>query len=116
MMTSERDSEPRRYAKPVVVPDSLDLLRGPTTGIVTLPRHLDWSGDSSYDLDAPGRLVDLYRTVIIEATKPADLHAYLDRDAVVRLWRQLWLPAPIRAAWHARFPQLSGPELVRKAA
>jgi hypothetical protein len=36
----------RRYAKPVVVPDRLDLLRGPTVGIVRLPRHLDWSPNS----------------------------------------------------------------------
>ena len=65
----------RRYAKPIVVADDLALLRGRTTGLVTLPRHLDWSGSADYDLDSPGRIVDLYRTVLIEATKPDDLHA-----------------------------------------
>ncbi len=59
----------RRYAKPIVVADDLTLLRGRTTGVVTLPRHLDWSGAADYDLDSPGRIVDLYRTVLIEAER-----------------------------------------------
>jgi hypothetical protein len=96
----------RRYAKPLVVADDLALLRGPTAGVVTLPRHLDWSGSADYDLDAPGRLVDLYRTVLIEATKPGDLHAFLDRGTLTRLWPTLWLPAELRRTWEARFPQL----------
>jgi hypothetical protein len=96
----------RRYAKPIAVPDSLDLLTGPTSGVVDLPRHLDWSGDARYDLDSPGRIVDLYRTVIIEATKPADLHAYLERGLLRRLWSYLWLPVDLRAAWETRFPEL----------
>ena len=96
----------RRYAKPVVVADALALLHGPTDGIVTLPRHLDWSGSADYDLDSPGRIVDLYRTVLIEATKPADLHAFLDRGTLMRLWPTLWLPPDLRRAWEERFPEL----------
>ena len=42
----------RRY----VVPASLANLRGPVSGVVTLDRWLDWSGDSSYDLDGAGDL------------------------------------------------------------
>lgn len=96
----------RRYAKPVVVADELALLHGPTAGIVTLPRHLDWSGSADYDLDGPGRVVDLYRTVLIEATKPADLHAFLDGAILTRLWPSLWLPPELRRAWEERFPEL----------
>jgi len=43
-MTTDRLPPRRDYAKPVVVPDRLDLLAGPTSGVVTLPRHLKWSG------------------------------------------------------------------------
>jgi hypothetical protein len=96
----------RRYAKPIVVADDLALLRGRTTGLVTLPRHLDWSGSADYDLDSPGRIVDLYRTVLIEATKPADLHAYLDQATLSRLWPSLWLPPDLRRVWEERFPEL----------
>lgn len=99
-------ARPRRYAKPLVVADSLTSLRGTTTGVVTLPRHLDWSGSAGYDLDTPGRTVDLYRTVLIEATKPADLHTYLDEATLRRLWTFLWLPDDLRRAWEDRFPEL----------
>jgi hypothetical protein len=96
----------RRYAKPVVVAADLTLLRGRTAGVVALPRHLDWSGSADYDLDSPGRIVDLYRTVLIEATKPEDLHAFLDRALHVRLWPSLWLPPDLRRSWEERFPEL----------
>jgi hypothetical protein len=96
----------RRYAKPFVVADDLATLRGRTTGVVTLPRHLDWSGSADYDLDSPGRIVDLYRTVLIEATKPDDLHEFLDRAVLTRLWATLWLPPDLRRAWEERFPAL----------
>src|SRR5882757_5287206 len=42
--------------KPYVVADRLEELTGPTTGTVTLPHHLDWSGRADYDLDRPNRL------------------------------------------------------------
>jgi hypothetical protein len=96
----------RRYAKPIVVADDLSLLGGQTTGVVTLPRHLDWSGAADYDLDIPGRLVDLYRTVLIEATKPDDLHRFLDRTVLTRLWPSIWLPPELRRTWEQRFPEL----------
>jgi hypothetical protein len=72
-MTSEGSPRPRGYAKPIVVPDRLDLLAGPTRGLVHLPRHLKWSGNADYDLDQPGRIVDLYRAVLNEAATPLDL-------------------------------------------
>jgi hypothetical protein len=97
----------RRYAKPLVVADDLAALHGPTGGVITLPRHLDWSGSATYNLDSPGRLVDLYRTVLIEATRPEDLHAYLDQKTLKRLWSYLWLPSDLRRAWEDRFPELS---------
>ncbi len=93
--------------RPYVLPDSLDLLTGPTTGLVQLPRHMDWSGHASYDLDAPGRLVDLYRIVIIEAASSKDLHTYLNAAALRRLWSYLWLAPPVRRAWQERFPELA---------
>jgi hypothetical protein len=106
-MTVERAPGPRSYAKPVAVAESLDLLVGPTTGVVRLPRHLKWSGNPAYDLDQPGRIVDLYRTVLNEAASAPDLHAYLNREALTRLWRTLWLPTAVRAAWEARFAELA---------
>jgi hypothetical protein len=104
---------PRRYAKPYVVAERLDLLTGPASGLVELPRHLNWSGRGRYDLDSPGRIVDLYRTVLIEAADHEDLYTYLDAVTLKRLWSYLWLPSTLRLAWEERFPQLA--ELSRLA-
>jgi hypothetical protein len=93
--------------KPYVVAESLDDLRGPTEGTVTLPAHLDWSGSASYDLDKPARLASMYRTVLNEAGSIDDLRAWLDGGALRRLWSTLWLPAQVRRLWESRFPELT---------
>jgi hypothetical protein len=95
------------YQRSYAVPERLDLLRGPLSGTVRLPPHLDWSGNAVYDLDAPGRVVDLYRVVLIEAAGPQDLYAYLDDGVLRRLWALLWLPSELRGAWEQRFPVLA---------
>ncbi len=112
-MSDPRDGNPRHYSKPVVLPDDLRLLTGATRGVVQLPVHLDWSGRADYDLDRPGRIVDLYRTVINEAADPTDLHTYLEEATLKRLWSYIWLPARTRQAWERRFPELA--ELSRLA-
>jgi hypothetical protein len=96
-----------RYQRPYAIPERLDLLRGPSSGIVRLPPHLDWSGNAVYDLDAPGRVVDLYRAVLIEAASSQDLYAFLNEMVLRRLWALLWLPAQLRSAWEQRFPVLA---------
>jgi hypothetical protein len=96
-----------RYQRPYAVPERLDLLRGPSSGTVRLPSYLDWSGNAIYDLDAPGRVIDLYRAVLNEAASPQDLYTYLDETVLLRLWAMLWLPAQLRRAWEQRFPVLA---------
>ncbi|MGY0500670.1 hypothetical protein ACWZHB_19460 [Nocardia sp. FBN12] len=103
----------RKYSKPVVVPENLVFLKGPTSGIVNLPSHLDWSGNAHYDLDRPGRIVDLYRAVINEAMSPSDLHTYLNQAVLKQLWSYIWLPAATRRVWEVSFPELA--ELSRLA-
>ncbi len=110
------DREPRHYAKPIVLPESLSCLRGPVSGIVKLPRHLKWSGSNRYDLDQPGRIIDLYRTVINEAMSPADLATFLNREVLLGLWGTIWLPPRIRAAWEQHFPELARLRETGKAA
>jgi hypothetical protein len=70
-----------------VVAGRLSDLRGPTDGLVTLDRGLDWSGDSSYDLDDAGDRQLMYQTVLNQATRVADLNRWLDGDTLRRLWR-----------------------------
>lgn len=106
-MSFPQETGPRKYARPHALPESLESLTGPVGGMVRLPRHLAWSGSAVYDLDSPGRVVDLYRTVIIEATSPEDLHAYLNAATLRRLWSYLWLPPAVRQMWQARFADLA---------
>lgn len=96
----------RRYAKPIVLPERLEFLTGPTGGTVELPRHLSWSGSHRYDLDRRGRGMDLYRELILEATKPSDLYTYLNESILKHLWDEMWLPTHVRSRWETRFPEL----------
>jgi hypothetical protein len=94
--------------KPYLVAESLDELTGPTEGTVSLPKHLDWSGDATYALDRPARLATMYRTVLNEAGSIEDLKTWLNGRVLAELWPTLWLPAKVRQLWEGRFPQLAG--------
>ena len=86
----------------VVVADDLDDLRGPRSGMVRLPAHLDASATAHYDLDQPYFRELLYRVVLLEAATSEDLSSWLDRDALVTMWPHLYLPRVVRAAWEER--------------
>lgn len=100
------DHVPYGERKPYIVADNLDDLRGPTSGKISLPRHLDWSGSPHYNLDNPGTIASVYQTVLSEAASVADLNTWLDRDTLLRMWPTFWLPAPIRRIWKEKFPEL----------
>ena len=89
----------------LVVTDLADLL-GPTTGTVELPLRLFWYPDRTFDLDEPGMLRWMYQTVLREATRPEDLTTFLNGDALVALWPDLFLPKGVRRAWEDRHPAL----------
>ncbi|WP_244875786.1 hypothetical protein [Winogradskya consettensis] len=100
-----------RYAdqRHYVVPASLAELHGPVSGSVVLDRSLDWSGDSTYDLDDAGDLQVMYQTVLNQAATTEILSQWLDGDLLRQMWSELWLPARLRALWQARFPELTVP-------
>jgi hypothetical protein len=93
--------------KPYVVADTLAALNGPTRGVITLPRHLDWSGHAEYDLSRPARLASMYKVVLTEAGSVDDLRTWLNGELLLRLWPTLWLPPQLRQRWEERFPELA---------
>lgn len=97
-----------RYAeaKPYVLPESLADLAGPASGLVELPRHLDWGPRYVYDLADEADALLMCERVIREAPQPEDLHAYVNADLLRRHWVDLFLPLPVRVAWETRFPEL----------
>ncbi|MEO3786058.1 hypothetical protein ABGB12_22235 [Actinocorallia sp. B10E7] len=98
-----RYADSRAYA----LPEDLALLEGPASGVVELPRHLDWSEQHVYDLDDPAQLGLMYERVIREASSPEDLAVYLNARLLVRCWGRLYLPPRVRRLWEDRFPFLA---------
>jgi hypothetical protein len=96
-----------RPGRRVIVVIDMASLRGPTRGVVELPLRLYWSGPSPvFDLDEPYMRRRLYQIVLQEASRPEDLTGYLDRDTLISLWPQLYLPRGVRQAWEEHHPGL----------
>ncbi|PUB31789.1 hypothetical protein C8K30_101306 [Promicromonospora sp. AC04] len=90
------------------LPASLDMLRGPSGGMVVLPQHVAWSGMTSYALDKPRQRMSLYRIVLHEGLHD-DLLVYLNRDLLLELWPVLrrLVGRTVRGVWEDAFPQLA---------
>ena len=96
-----------RPGRRVIVVTDLASLRGPARGQAELPLRLYWSGPSPvFDLDVPYLRRWLYQIVLREATRPEDLTAFLDRDMLISLWPELYLPRGVRQGWEEHHPRL----------
>ncbi len=96
-----------RVLRTVVVVDDLRALTGPRSGLHRLPLSIDASARHLYDFAEVGWRELAYRTVLMEAGSTADLVDWLERDALLALWPQLYLPPFVRAAWERRHPELA---------
>lgn len=94
--------------RPVVTAASLADLRGPASGVVELPHRMFWQPDRHVDLDVPALLVWAYETVLRESLTARELEQWLDGPTLVRVWRDLYLPAYVRRAWEQRHPEELG--------
>jgi hypothetical protein len=103
---SPPSASPRRL-RPVIVPDSLDDLKGPRSGVVELPITLFWSlPDRRFDLGSRCQAIGMYLAVLDAARNPGDLAAYLNGELLADLWPDLHLTRAKRAPWEARFEVL----------
>jgi hypothetical protein len=65
-----------------------------------LPLRLFWSPPGRvFDLDDPFMLRSMYQIVLGEAIRAEELTTYLNRDTLVAVWRDLYLPKGVRRAW-----------------
>jgi hypothetical protein len=101
------DYVPYGERRPYAIADILEDLTGPTVGVVTLPQHLDWSGKPTYNLNEPGRLASMYRTVITEAATVDDLRTWLNKNRLIEEWPHMYLPPKVRRLWEDHFPELA---------
>jgi hypothetical protein len=107
-------ADPRRL-RPVIVPASLEDLRGPASGTVELPVRLYWSGSRQFDLADPHQAVDLCEAVLDTAATAADITTYLNAGLLIRAWPVLGVSRAKRDAWESRFPVLRRQRLAAAA-
>jgi hypothetical protein len=98
---------PRSFADliPYATPESLDDLRGPTSGVVRVSSHINTAPEPTYDFDDPGDLWAGYSAIVRDGY-PDEQAALLDRATLLRLWPDLNLPKRCRETWTAHFPEL----------
>ena len=96
-----------RALRTVVGVQDLHELHGPRSGLHRLPLRLEASARALYDFADPHDRDLAYRIVLSEACSAADLTDWLDRDALLAMWPQLYLPKNVRAAWQDQHPELA---------
>jgi len=96
-----------RYAdlKPYFVPCSLDGWHGPTSGTIKLPQHLFWSGEGTFSLSERSSLCQCYQIVLQEG-RIEDFERLLDKEALLSIWDDLYLPPRIRELWEGTVEEL----------
>jgi hypothetical protein len=87
----------------------LDELHGPSSGIVTPPRRLWWSGEegAAFDLDNRGQASELYEAIFEAARTYRDITDLLDATLLIELWPELGIRRATRQAWEAAHPVLA---------
>ena len=91
----------------MLVGKDLADLRGPGGGTVMLPLRLYWSpAGRVFDLDDPFMLRSMDQVVLSEAVRAEELTSYLNRELLLAVWRDLYLPKGVRQAWEERHPAL----------
>ncbi len=81
-----------RDIKPHDAPQSLDELRGPRSGLITLPIDVYWGLTPIVNLDSVGGVVLAYQATISEG-QAGDQIELLNRDLLIEIWPRLVLPA-----------------------
>lgn len=96
----------REHSRPIAVIGDLAELHGPASGVVELPLGLDWTPRPVYDMSNAARLRSLYATVLREATSDDELATFLNASMLTSVWRDIFIPKHVRAAWESLHPEL----------
>ena len=94
--------------KPCEMPDSLEELRGPTSGLLELPRSVYWGPSAVVDLNTPGGVAKAYQATLREG-RVEDQAVLLNSALLITVWNDLLLPVRLRSLWESRFPELRPP-------
>ncbi|MFE4544126.1 ribbon-helix-helix domain-containing protein [Arthrobacter sp. NPDC056727] len=89
-----------------LVPGGLEALRGPASGTVQLPVHLDWGPDNVYDVADDGSCAVLYQLTLQNSGSVDEMAGIINVGRLLALWPSMRLPDPCRHLWETAFPQL----------
>lgn len=89
-----------------LVPDFLENLRGPASGPMDLPIHLDWGPDRRYDVDYDTSCAALYALTLQTSGSLDEMCSIVNRGRLMELWPTMQLPDRCRQPWEAAFPKL----------
>ena len=106
---TSHDSNPRVLVQNVIpyeVVETLDALRGPGEGVLTLPQHVYWGPQANCDLEQPEGVFKAYQAILREGTR-ADHEQLLNAGLLAKVWGELMLPVRVRDLWERKFPQLA---------
>jgi hypothetical protein len=90
------------------IPESLESLAGPSSGPVTLPNRLAWSGPDTFDVSDPKQRLTLYRT-LLDCGQRADFARYVNAGLFVQDWPRIrrLTGRSVIAVWESRLPPLA---------
>ena len=91
---------------PYAAPVSLEQLRGPVSGVVRVPAHIDPRPDPVFNLDVESSLLEMYGAVVRAGTV-SDQCELLDAELLRHAWPTLVLPARSRQLWQSCIPELA---------
>jgi hypothetical protein len=88
-------------------PSTLDELAGPRHGMVQLPLHVAWSGQTAFDIDSSKPRIHMYRILLAEGERD-DVTTYLNQDLLISQWPILrtLISRMVRSVWESAFPEL----------
>lgn len=94
--------------KPYAVPDSLEALGGPDSGMVTLPAWVYWApGQRTFDVGTRSGAKRASIAVLSEGVLD-EVCEVVNAQRLRQLWDAIVIPRRSRALWEQRFPELAG--------
>lgn len=87
------------------MPASLDELHGPSSGLVSPPRRLWWSGDedTKFDLGNRSQAAELYEAIFEAARTYDDITGHLDAGLLTELWPELGMRRATRQEYRKEY-------------
>jgi hypothetical protein len=96
-----------RDVKPYEIVDDLDELRGPTTGTVTLPVDVYWSGPfDTFDVGDEDDRALVYQAALSNGRRE-HIRSFVNRDLLIQDWPRLALDPRVVDLWTRGFPEIA---------